>query len=234
MTQSVAINRFNGHEALALRTSDGSSATVLLHGAHALSWVPAGQGEQFYLSPSSSYAAVAPIRGGVPVIFPQFSGQGPLQRHGFARNMVWELVQTEAGADGAQAVLRLRDDGGRGYLTVKGPIERGSMKVREEQETAVDDARVVEAAFRALGLVVGFRYEKYRTEYSLPGVTLTIDDTPVGVFVELEGEEAAILDAARALGRTADEFLLDSYRALFLARQQIFGLPGPDMLFPRA
>ena len=134
----------------------------------------------------------------------------------------------------AGQVLRLRDDGGRGYLTVKGPIERGSMKVREEQETAVDDARVVEAAFRALGLVVGFRYEKYRTEYSLPGVTLTIDDTPVGVFVELEGEEAAILDAARALGRTADEFLLDSYRALFLARQQIFGLPGPDMLFPRA
>ena len=110
MTQSVAITRFNGHEALALRTSDGSSATVLLHGAHALSWVPAGQGEQFYLSPSSSYAAGAPIRGGVPVIFPQFSGQGPLQRHGFARNMVWELVQTEAGADGAQAVLRLRDD----------------------------------------------------------------------------------------------------------------------------
>ena len=131
-------------------------------------------------------------------------------------------------------VLRLRDDGGRGYLTVKGPIERGSMKVREEQETAVDDARVVEAAFRALGLVVGFRYEKYRTEYSLPGVTLTIDDTPVGVFVELEGEEAAILDAARALGRTPDEFLLDSYRSLFLARQQTFGLAGPDMLFPRA
>ena len=117
---------------------------------------------------------------------------------------------------------------------MKGPVVRGSMKVRDEQETAVDDVRVLETAFRALGLVVGFRYEKYRTEYSLPGLTLTIDDTPVGVYVELEGEETAILDATRALGRAPDEFILDSYRVLFLARQQTFGLAGPDMLFPRA
>lgn len=160
------------------------------------------------------------------------TGAAPLRPARLQRDTLFDTPDGRLRASGQ--VLRVRDDGGHGYFTVKGPMERGSMKVREEQETAVDDVRVLEAAFRALGLVVGFRYEKYRTEYSLPGVTLTIDDTPVGVFVELEGEEAAILDATRALGRTEDEFILDSYRGLFLARQQTFGLSGPDMLFPRA
>lgn len=131
-------------------------------------------------------------------------------------------------------VLRVRHDDGRGYVTLKGPVQGGSMKVREELETPVGDPGVLIAAFAAVGLVVVFRYEKYRTEYALPGVTLTIDDTPVGVFVELEGEEAPILEATRTLGRTADEFVVDSYRTIFLARQREFGLTGPDMLFPRA
>ncbi len=160
------------------------------------------------------------------------TGAAPLRPARLQRDTLFDTPDSRLRASGL--VLRLRDDGGRGYVTFKGPVERGSMKVREEQETAVDDVRVLEAAFRALGLVVGFRYEKYRTEYSLPGLTLTIDDTPVGVFVELEGEESAILDTARALGRTPDEFILESYRSLFLARQQTFGLSGPDMLFPRA
>ena len=63
---------------------------------------------------------------------------------------------------------------------------------------------------------------------------IAIDETPVGVFVEIEGGEAAHPGrTARALGRTPDDYITDSYRMLFLAA------PGSarrrrttDMLFP--
>ncbi len=93
-----------------LRSPDGAVARIALHGAQVLSWVPAGGQEQLYLSPNSRYGAGASIRGGVPVIFPQFAEQGSGPRHGIARNRAWELVQQDKGEDDALAVLRLTDD----------------------------------------------------------------------------------------------------------------------------
>ncbi len=93
-----------------LQAPDGARATVALHGGHVLSWVPAGGQEQLYLSPNSRFGAGASIRGGVPVIFPQFAEQGPGPRHGLARNRAWQLVQQEQGQDDALVVLRLTDD----------------------------------------------------------------------------------------------------------------------------
>ena len=127
-------------------------------------------------------------------------------------------------------VLRVRDDAGRSVLTFKGPVHPAAMKLREEYETAVDDGDALLQVLGALGYRSWFTYEKYREEYSLRGITLAIDETPVWVFVELEGEEAGILSAARALGRTAEEFILQSYRSLFLARRDELGLRD-DMVF---
>lgn len=103
---------FHGTPALALQSHDGARAVVTLHGAHVVSWQPAGgHGEQLYLSPRSGFAAGQAIRGGVPVVFPQFSDRGPLPRHGFARNRDWQLHSSGALADGgANVVLRLVDD----------------------------------------------------------------------------------------------------------------------------
>ena len=110
MTTAIAITRHQGMEAIELRSPDGARATVLLHGGHLLSWVPAGGEEQLYVSPQTAYASGQAIRGGVPVIFPQFAARGPLQRHGFARSKPWQLVLAEIGADDGLAVLRLSDD----------------------------------------------------------------------------------------------------------------------------
>jgi glucose-6-phosphate 1-epimerase len=96
---------------VSLRSADGATAEVHLHGAHLLSWRPATDGqERLFLSDRSEYHEGAAIRGGVPVIFPQFAAEGSLPRHGFARTSQWTLVSIAPTADGsALASLELRD-----------------------------------------------------------------------------------------------------------------------------
>ena len=82
--------------AVAARAADGASVEVHCNGAHVTSWRPApGTYERLFLSANSSLADGASIRGGIPVIFPQFSLEGPLPRHGFARNSVWTHDDTQ-------------------------------------------------------------------------------------------------------------------------------------------
>lgn len=91
---------------LRLSHASGATAEVYPHGAHVTSWVPAGGREALFLSRAAAFAPDKAIRGGVPVIFPQFAGLGPLPKHGFARTQPWERVDD----DRPNAVrLRLRD-----------------------------------------------------------------------------------------------------------------------------
>jgi glucose-6-phosphate 1-epimerase len=93
-----------------LRHASGSRAEVYLHGAHVTSWRSADGVERLFLSSRSSYSANAVVRGGIPVIFPQFANQGPLPKHGFARTAEWTLASATHGDGGpAEAVLRLAD-----------------------------------------------------------------------------------------------------------------------------
>jgi len=94
-----------------IRAEDGAVAEIHRHGAHVTSWRPAGDAEErLYLSGRSEFDGAAAIRGGVPVIFPQFATEGPLPRHGFARTSLWSLGVVAREADGAaDAELVLRD-----------------------------------------------------------------------------------------------------------------------------
>lgn len=85
--------------------NEGATALVALHGAHVLSWIPADGRERLFLSERSKFDGVAAIRGGVPVIFPQFGERGVYPRHGFARTLPWRFVGVENG----QAIFELRD-----------------------------------------------------------------------------------------------------------------------------
>src|SRR6202012_2821919 len=89
---SAKQTEYNGHPAGGLHSSDGARATILLHGGHRVSWIPAGGQEQLYVSPTSEYGEGQAVRGGVPVIFPQFSSRGTLPRHGLVRTRTWEHV----------------------------------------------------------------------------------------------------------------------------------------------
>jgi glucose-6-phosphate 1-epimerase len=114
------IDDFHGQPAVELRTPAGDRAIVLLHGAHVVSWVPAGGGERLYLSERSAYGDGNAVRGGVPVIFPQFNQRGPdfsVPRHGFVRTRAWSLDEQtgrpDAGwgsPDRSSVSLLLEDD----------------------------------------------------------------------------------------------------------------------------
>ena len=130
-----------------------------------------------------------------------------------------------------RCVLRVRIECGKSRLTFKGPVQPGVMKLREELETVVGDGDVVLRVLRELGLSVWFRYEKYREEFAHEDVIVAIDETPVGVFVEIEGSEAGIATMAQALGRSVDDYVVVSYRALFLQHREALGLEGRDMVF---
>ena len=90
----------------------GARAAVYLQGAHVASWTDAAGAERLFVSARSKYEAGAAVRGGIPVIFPQFADQGPLPKHGFARTAAWEHVESGTEPRGAAwALLRLSDTG---------------------------------------------------------------------------------------------------------------------------
>lgn len=91
-----------------ITAGDGAKARVHLNGAHVTSWSPAGSNQdRLFVSAKSGFGPGVSIRGGVPVCFPQFGADGPLQQHGFARVSTWTLLHVEEGAGSARAVLRL-------------------------------------------------------------------------------------------------------------------------------
>jgi glucose-6-phosphate 1-epimerase len=93
-----------------LFSPDDASAEIYLSGGHLTSWIPGGGQEQLFLSPLSKFGDGAAIRGGIPVIFPQFSGEGPLPKHGFVRKQLWEFVEAQEQNGNAIARFQLHDN----------------------------------------------------------------------------------------------------------------------------
>ena len=102
-----------GQAAVRVQSPDGAQATVLLHGGHIVSWIPAGGEEQLYLSPKAVAGPGQAVRGGVPVIFPQFEQRGPdrsLPRHGLVRTRAWSVESSSQGKDHAELTLAIDDN----------------------------------------------------------------------------------------------------------------------------
>jgi adenylate cyclase class 2 len=130
-----------------------------------------------------------------------------------------------------RCVLRVRVESGRSLLTFKGPVQPSTIKMRDELETVVGDGSLVVHMLEALGFHVWFRYQKYREEFALDDVIVALDETPVGTFVEIEGGDRGIADTAEALGRSPGDYLIDSYRRLYMVDCEARGVPIADMLF---
>jgi adenylate cyclase class 2 len=130
-----------------------------------------------------------------------------------------------------RCVLRVRVECGKTLLTFKGPVQTSPMKLREEMETVIGDGLLLMTVLEQLGFRVWFRYEKYREEFAREDVTIAIDETPVGTFVEIEGSEQGIQQMAGALARQPADYVTDSYRGLYVKHCEQNGLPLAHMLF---
>lgn len=84
---------------LVVTSRDGATVHLAEHGGHVCSWRTADRVERLYLSPLARQPG-EPIRGGIPVVFPQFANRGPLPMHGFARTLPWTLVEQTCLPDG--------------------------------------------------------------------------------------------------------------------------------------
>ena len=106
--------RFHDQPCVELSLPQGDRIRVALHGAHVLSWTTADGVERLYLSPRAHVDGHSPIRGGVPICFPQFNqralGDVALPKHGLARTATWTLMPTEADGPQAQVSFTLQDN----------------------------------------------------------------------------------------------------------------------------
>lgn len=93
--------------ALLLTAPDGAQASITLYGAHLISWRGADGRERLFCSARSALDGTKAIRGGVPVIFPQFAERGSGMRHGFARVSTWRVAGQGVDDGWAYALLAL-------------------------------------------------------------------------------------------------------------------------------
>lgn len=124
--------------------------------------------------------------------------------------------------------LRLRRTADVALLTFKGPprFEEG-IKKREERESVVADPEAIDRILAALGFQRTFRYEKRREEWNLEECTVALDETPIGNFVEIEGEPPAIRRTMQRLALDSSEATPYSYAELYRRRR------GDDPSLPK-
>jgi glucose-6-phosphate 1-epimerase len=181
--------------AVQLAAADGARAIVTLYGAHLVSWHSADGRERLFCSTRSALDGSAAIRGGVPVIFPQFSERGSGMRHGFARVSTWrlgrsgsedgaafavfELAQADLAAPLAQAwphrfALELR-------VTVRANELRLALEVRNTGSTAFAFASALHT-YHLVGQVADVRID------GVQDTTLAIGDTLDRIYNGIGGE----------------------------------------------
>ena len=160
------------------------------------------------------------------------AGFGVLRRKIFEDNCIFDTA--ELALRRAGFVLRVRQAGKKSTFTFKGPTAAGRYKSRQELEVEISDAATTVAILERLGFHPVFRYQKYRTEYSQPGTRgiVTLDETPIGCFFEIEGTPRWIDRTARRLGFLQSDFITASYGRLHQEFSKARGVAAGDMVFP--
>jgi adenylate cyclase, class 2 len=131
-------------------------------------------------------------------------------------------------------LLRLRQYGDRWTLTFKSKGTPGRHKSRTEIETRVENGPAMAGILEGAGFAPGFKYEKYRTEWTDNQGHVVVDETPIGSFGEIEGSPKWIDSVAERLQITEDQYITDSYAVLFIQWKQRTGSKADHMTFAEA
>jgi adenylate cyclase class 2 len=135
----------------------------------------------------------------------------------------------------ASTLLRLRQAGKLATVTYKGRPTVSRHKSREELELSVPDPATMRAIFQRLGFAPVFLYEKYRTEFrQARGAGMaTLDETPVGLYLELEGAPRWIDRTARQMGFGEPDYITVSYARLYLDWCRVHRVKPANMVFEK-
>jgi adenylate cyclase class 2 len=170
--------------------------------------------------------SVAPIRATLRRL-----GFATTARRIYEQNIVLDKPDGSVRASGR--LLRVRMVGRKVICTFKGVEIPGPHRRREEREFEASDLAECLALFAGLGFVPSWRYEKYRTEFTREGESgiVMLDETPIGVFLELEGPSRWIDRTAKELGFSTDSYIFLSYARLHAQWCAEDGKPMCDMVF---
>ncbi len=154
-----------------------------------------------------------------------------VRRRHFESNIVFDQPGGQLRKRGM--LLRLRRAGRHATLTFKGESVPGKHKTREEIEFGIAEPESLIMILRRIGFQEAFRYEKCRTLYQLGGAggVATLDETPIGVYIELEGFPGWIDNIARRLKFSENHYITKSYGQLYLENCRRNGLVPRDMVF---
>ena len=170
--------------------------------------------------------------------------QALIERHGYAvsdprtleSDQLFDLLS--AALRQSDQILRLRkttshEGKTRAMVTYKGPATRDGYKSREEIEFDVSDPDTFNLVLHRLGYRPVFRYEKFRTQLRAAGEPglITIDETPIGVYLEMEGPQDWIDSTAGRLGFPPAQFLTVSYAGLYREYRGDYPHAPADMTF---
>ncbi len=151
----------------------------------------------------------------------------------FERNVLYDTPDRRLRSE--TAILRIRHYGDRWVVTHKclpqNTDPASPHKEREETETIVQDGQAIGHIFTKLGFEPAFIYEKWRTEFSDATGHCVIDETPIGIYAELEGPSPWIDETSRKLGLDPSALLTLSYGRLFDRWRQETGSPAQNLTF---
>ena len=159
------------------------------------------------------------------------------RRRHFESNLFFDFADARLRNSGS--LLRLRFVDGRCTLTFKEATEASkSYKIRLEIETAVEHGEELRQVLKRLGLKETFRYEKYRTIYRRLGADgvpevwdLSLDETPIGTYVELEGPKRWINEVAGQLGFKRADYLTEGYVTMYFRQRKASDGASGSMVF---
>lgn len=162
-------------------------------------------------------------------------GWGACGQRELERNSVYD--KPDGALRAAGCLLRVRESGGICLLTLKLPSDdAGPHKVKEEFEIEASDGVALQRILCGLGYQVAWRYEKFRTYFERTDAAgeIVLDETPIGDFLELEGEPAWIDRTAVELGYSPRDYITATYGALFEEYRARNTGVGTDMAFSDA
>lgn len=166
-------------------------------------------------------------------VLANLNAQGAVQlmARTFERNLLLDTADRALSAGGCR--LRLRQNGDQKILTFKRTqkLENG-IAYREEIESDFGDLDNMKLIFSRLGFDPFFVYEKYRRVYQLENTKVMVDETPIGLYVEIEGaDEASIHSVCDKLGLDWENRIDQSYQTLFVNWAAEHRYSGAHMVF---